>query len=407
MTRIDSGCALIALVVAMMASGCGPVYQAVGGPFRGEPHELPGRISPAAQLLIDRAFADFDENDVIGDYHVHMISRDVNRRWISRCNPFMRARTMVYLAAARVRYESPTLEADHVERMVAQVRQFPRPFTIYLYAMDRSYYPDGSVDARHTNIYVDNAAVYEVHRQHPDIFVPVISVHPFRSDAIDQLRLWAGRGVRHVKWLPNSMGINPASPRLDAFYRAMIELDMVLLTHTGDEDALEEIDDELGNPLHLRRPLDMGLKVVALHSASNGDFIDYENPRHFERIPGHELLLRMLDEPRYAGLLFGDTASMVFFNHLDEPLEALLARPDLHHRFVHGSDYPLSAINMAIWTSALHRDGFIDADERRALNEIYFYNPMLFDFIVQRTVRHPRSGQRLGKELFTIPRAIR
>ncbi|MEX2671320.1 MAG: hypothetical protein WD294_04330 [Phycisphaeraceae bacterium] len=392
---------LLTLCLLLPLGGCHVLYDSIGGDFAGPPDQMAENISSEAHAIIEKAFADIGEDDVLIDIHAHMISRNVNPDWHSPFwHPLKYGRTQVYLSGAGVSAHSETLEKDYVERMVAQLEQFPRKMRLYLYALDRSYYPDGSVDLRHTSIYVSNHDVYEISQQYPEHFRPVVSVHPFREDAIEELHYWADRGVRHVKWLPNAMGINPASPRLNDYYDTMIEHDMVLLTHTGDEMALEEIDAELGNPLLLRRPLDRGLKVVALHFASDGEFKDFENPRHHRRTPGHKLLLRMLDEPRYDGLLYIDTASMIFFNHLDEPLLAMLERPDLHGRFVNGSDYPLSALNITIWTRLLVTDGLLDEKYRRPLNEIYKYNPMLFEYVTKRLIRHPETGQRMRREVF-------
>ena len=41
------------------------------------------------------------------------------------------------------------------------------------------------------------------------------------------------------------------------------------------------------------------------------------------------------------------------------------------------------------------------AREREWLNEIYAYNPLLFDYAVKRTVRHPESGSRFPPDVFT------
>ena len=46
------------------------------------------------------------------------------------------------------------------------------------------------------------------------------------------------------------------------------------------------------------------------------------------------------------------------------------------------------------------REGFITGEERGYLNEIYDYNPLLFDFVVKRTLRHPRTGQKLALSVF-------
>ena len=87
---------------------------------------------------------------------------------------------------------------------------------------------------------------------------------------------------------------------------------------------------------------------------------------------------------------------MLQFNRMPGPFSTLLKRQDLHPRLVNGSDYPLPAINALIRTRSLASDGFITGEERTALNEIYDYNPLLFDFVLKRTMRHPETKQKLA-----------
>jgi mannonate dehydratase len=82
------------------------------------------------------------------------------------------------------------------------------------------------------------------------------------------------------------------------------------------------------------------------------------------------------------------------------PISTLLKRQDLQRRLVNGSDYPLPAINFLIRTGQMARDGFITEEERGYLNEIYDYNPLLFDFALKRTMRHPQTRQKLAPSVF-------
>jgi mannonate dehydratase len=150
----------------------------------------------------------------------------------------------------------------------------------------------------------------------------------------------------------------------------------------------------------------MGVKVVALHAAGNGSSLDLDRPDG-GRAPAWTLLLRLLDDPKYEDLLYADTSCLTFFNHLPEPLETLLARRDLHPRLVHGSDYPFSAINLAIRTGRLVDHGFITEEEQGFLEEVYAYNPLLFVFVLHRTVRHPETGKRFLETVFEVPADIR
>ena len=72
-------------------------------------------------------------------------------------------------------------------------------------------------------------------------------------------------GVKFIKWLPNSMRIDPSRPQLDAYYDKVKELDMTILTHVGEERAVEgDQFQKLGNPLLYRKPLDKGVKLLWL-----------------------------------------------------------------------------------------------------------------------------------------------
>jgi predicted TIM-barrel fold metal-dependent hydrolase len=203
-----------------------------------------------------------------------------------------------------------------------------------------------------------------------------------------------------VKWLPNAMGINPSDERCDPFYRKMKELNLVLLSHTGEEKAVEAEEDQLlGNPLHLRRPLEHGVRVIAAHCAGLGENPDLESPDR-KMTPNFDLFMRLMSEKKYEGLLFGDISATTQVNRLGLPLTTIISRTDLHHRLVNGSDYPLPAINVVISTRALVRRGYINRDERSWLNEIYHCNPMLFDFVLKRTMRAPGTENRLPGSVF-------
>lgn len=405
-----SGGALVAGLVLMLFIGtaCSRLYDRVGGHFSGPPGALPDHLSPAARRLVEAAFAGLDAQR-LADVHVHVLGVDgdgtgasVNPTARSWRHPIRRAQFRVYLSAAGVPDGEETGRL-YIERLLELIEAQPVRGRYFLYAMDHHYREDGSIDAARTPFYVPNRYVHELAVRWPEYFVPVVSVHPHRPDALAALERWAARGVRFVKWLPNSMGIDPGSEQLTPFYRKLVEKDMVLLVHTGRELAVPTGGRQhFGNPLRLRLPLELGVTVVALHCASDGRDRDLDHPRQ-PRVPSFELLLRLLDEPRYRDRLYGEISSVTFFNHLSRALETLLARPDLHHRLVNGSDYPLPGINLLIMTGRLARLGFITLDERRALNELYRYNPLLFDFVVKRTVRHPRSGQKFSNEVFLLP----
>jgi len=274
-----------------------------------------------------------------------------------------------------------------------------------LLAFDKNYGKDGSINLEKTEFYVPNEYVFELAERYPDLFVPNISVNPYRPDATAELEKWARRGARIVKWLPNAMGIDPSDPKCDPFYEKMKELDLILLSHGGEEKAVEaEEDQKLGNPLLLRRALDHGVKVIVAHCAGLGSNEDLDN-RDRKQISNFDLFLRLMDEKRYEGLVFGELSAMTQFNRSGN-LRTMLAREDLHERLVNGSDYPLPAVNLLIRTRPLVKQGYINGAEAESLKEIYDYNPLLFDFVLKRTLKLPGTSRSFPTAIFMTNSAL-
>jgi mannonate dehydratase len=196
------------------------------------------------------------------------------------------------------------------------------------------------------------------------------------------------------------MRIDPASDKCDPFYAKLAELKLPLLTHGGLEKAVEADEaQKLSNPLRLRRALDAGVKVIVCHCASSGDDEDLDAPG--KRVPSIDLFLRLMDDPKYADRVYGDISALVQFNRVEQ-LERILERGDLHTRLINGSDYPLPAINALVRTSKLVELGFIDETQRALLNEIDRHNPLLFDFVLKRTLRGS-GGEQFAPAVFMPP----
>ncbi|MFN7959525.1 MAG: amidohydrolase family protein [Holophagaceae bacterium] len=361
--------------------------------------------SPAAQALLDRAFGDLDPARPLIDLHVHAIGlgqdgdgTSVNPEKLSPKHPLKRLETNLYLRATGVKGLAH-FDRDYLEVLAERARALPRPVRIHLLGMDRAHRPDGTPDAARTEFHVPNAYVFAAAARHPDLFVPVMSIHPARKDAIQELEACVAQGGRLLKWLPNAQGIDPADPAYDAFYRRMKELGVVLLTHAGEERAVAVKDAQaLGNPLKLRRPLDLGVTVIVAHCASLGRNADLDHPG--KRARNFDLFLRLMEDPKYRGRLFGDLSAITQINRLPAPLQTLLARPDLDGRLLNGSDYPLPGVDLIIWTRRLVELKLISPAERRALNEIWKQNPLLFDFVLKRTLKDPKSERRWPADLF-------
>lgn len=357
--------------------------------------------------MVRQAFRNIDDKRLI-DYHVHLVGLGrgnsgayVNWRMQSLRFPLRYLRFMVYRNAAGIT-DNSVADSQYVARLLDLVRKSPHPGRYYLLAFDRHYRPDGTIDEQLTTFYTPNAYVRKTADASPDVFLPAVSIHPYRRDALQELEIQARQGVRVVKWLPNAMGIDPASSRCDQFYRLMKKYGMILLVHTGREEAVDaEANQILGNPLRLRRPLDFGVRVLAAHCAGVGKGIDLDDPSR-PKVSNFRLFMRLMEEGRYRSLLYGEISALTLFNRDEGMLSELLQRVDIHERLRNGSDYPLPAINILIRTRTLQRRGFITPEERMYLNEVFDRNPLLFDFVLKRTVRDPRNGIRFSPVVFML-----
>ncbi|MEM7515557.1 MAG: amidohydrolase [Planctomycetota bacterium] len=411
------GCLLLGLLLLLVLAFFQRkrIYDRIGGAFTRTPAQV-DELSLAASKLVDQAFAGLDRSRLV-DVHVHLAGLgtddsgcELHPHMQSWSSPRRRARFEVYLHASGVA-DMEHADAEFVERIADLARHFrsrgeapigpDAPGARFaLLAFDRFYSEEGESDPERTEFHVPNEWVWKAVEDHPGLFVPVLSIHPYRKDAVEQLEAWADRGVRLIKWLPNAMGIDPSSPLCDEFYAAMVRRDVTLLTHTGHEMAVEAEELQvLGDPLRLRRALDAGVRVIAAHCASTGTVTAEDGTVR----PAFEAFLQLMGEERYEGLLYGELSTLTQLNRLGRPLEVVLARDDLRGRYINGSDYPLPAISLLYSTRQLEGGGWITASERKALQEVYDVNPLLFDFVLKRTLRHPRTGQRLEDQDFEWP----
>ncbi len=399
LTLIVAAAIAFVLVVAFH-----PVLHALGGASSREPSDY-GTLSAAAHELVDRSLADLDASRML-DVHVHLPGVGaggsgcrVNPRMLSWLHPFTHVQFLVYCDAAHIR-DMRFGDQQYLERLVELARGMPKHGRFELLAFDARYDREGTLLDERTEMFTPDLWSIAVARDHRDLFAPAISVHPYRKDALAALDEGARAGAKLVKWLPNAMGIDPADERCDAYYERMKQLGLVLLSHTGSEFAVNASEDqELGNPLRLRRALDHGVKVILAHCGSAGSCVDLDDPKHAQA-EAFDLFLRVMDDPKYIGLAFGEISTLTQINRCGRPLATMLARTDLHARLVNGSDYPLPAINVLFSTSKLAKLGYITTDEKHALDEIYDVNPLLFDLVLKRCVKDPKSGAQFAASVF-------
>ncbi|MCP5021069.1 MAG: amidohydrolase [bacterium] len=365
---------------------------------------LEGRqLSPEARAFLDPLLEDLRGHELL-DVHMHLAGRGigsdcwVNPRMLSRRYPAAWVRFQSYLSAGHLRAGDP--DDRFAEGGVSLAQALPIRGQFHLLAFDYACDADGQPLPKLSAFHVPDAYAFDSAAKAGSNFRPVASVHPTRPDALQRLRDAAAAGGRLIKWLPSAQNIDPASPACDRFYAEMMRLGLILLVHCGREEAMETGDwGHLANPLRLRRPLDMGLRIVVAHCATTGMGEDLDHPDQPDQ-PNFKLWLRLMDETKYEKQLYGDISTLTQVNHYEHGVIELLGRQDLHSRLLNGSDWPLPGINILYQLSPLAKAGLIDPADIDALKELYGFNPLLFDLALKRTLRHPRTTARFLDSVF-------
>src|SRR5215207_8398713 len=159
------------------------LIHSIGGAFTRRPEELPSKLSARSSALVGLAFDDIDPQRLI-DHHVHLAGLGaggtfVNRKMRTWAHPFHRLKFKVYMSSAGVADEDRA-DAQLVERLASLVSHIRGHGKHRLLAFDKHYRSDGSVNLDKTEFYVPNEYVFELAQRYPDMFVPNISVNPYR-----------------------------------------------------------------------------------------------------------------------------------------------------------------------------------------------------------------------------------
>ena len=320
-------------------------------------------------------------------------------------NPLQYARYRVFLNASCVRREDGDASRAFLDRLLSCHRATAPGFRLMLLAFDQVHDAGGQARPEASAFHVPNAYARTVAARYPNEIEWAASVHPYRADAVEALDAAVAGGALAVKWLPNAMGIDPASPRCDPFYRALARHRIPLLTHGGRERAVRGTgDDTLGNPLRLRRTLDHGVRVIIAHCASFGAGVDLDAGPGGPVVPNVDLFARLMDDPRYEHLLMGDVSALTQANRFPGALGKVLERTDWHDRLLNGSDYPLPGVPALFDLDEMAGLGFLAAEAVPVLEAIQDHNPLMFDFVLKRTVS--RHGARFSPRVFETARHL-
>jgi uncharacterized protein len=233
------------------------------------------------------------------------------------------------------------LDATYAGRILQFVRESSLDAAVIL-AHDEPYRKTGERIADTGSLYVPNDYVLGLARRHRE-FLPAVSIHPARSDALDELERCLAAGAVMLKCLPNCQNIDWSLPRYTAFLERMAASGLILLAHTGSERVLPVLAPELARPQVLTRPLEIGVTCIAAHCGTGMMLID---PDYFD-----EFVAMTRRFPR----LYGDNSALASCNFRTRPsaLRRLVQDSELAARIVHGSDLPVSVSGSLAWATGI------------------------------------------------------
>jgi predicted TIM-barrel fold metal-dependent hydrolase len=201
-------------------------------------------------------------------------------------------------------------------------------------AFDAVYTPDGEFNAADTHFYVKNDFVIELAKRHRKILFGA-SVHPYRRDAVQELERCIAAGAVLLKWLPLTQNINPADPRCIPFYECLAHHGLPLLSHTGGEKTLPNINEDVASPALLDEAVKRGVTIIAAHCGTRSalgetDYVD--------------VFARMAKEHEH---FYGDTSALNLPTR-SHAYQTLLEDSEVMKKVIHGSDWPIIPIPPAL-----------------------------------------------------------
>lgn len=203
-----------------------------------------------------------------------------------------------------------------------------------LLAQEQVYDDAGRIAQGLGTAYVPNDYVFSVAKRYPR-FLPAVSIHPARPDAMEELERCLAEGAVMMKCLPMCQNIDTRDRRFTKFWERMAEAKLPLLAHTGGEHTLQVVRPDFADPANLELPLQCGVTVIAAHAAAKSGLVD---PQYFPR------LVEMM--ARHKNLYADNSAFNANFRGQVTP--QCLKSPVVE-RIVYGSDFPVPCFPFFPW----------------------------------------------------------
>lgn len=227
----------------------------------------------------------------------------------------------------------PDFDEIYVDRLLALVRGSSLGSAVIL-AQEQVYAENGTLLKDTGSFHVPNDYVLALARRHPE-FLPAVSIHPARPDALDELDRCLEGGAVMLKLLPNCHNVDCRHRRYTRFWEKMAAAGLPLLAHTGGENTVPVVRPEFADPRHLEHPLACGVTVIAAHCATRSGLRD---PDYFPAFA--EMTTRFPN-------LYGDNSA--FNLPMRGEYTRAAVREPLASRMIYGSDFPVPIMGLWSW----------------------------------------------------------
>lgn len=369
-------------------------------------------VSLAEHPLMKQAFSGLDLNQ-LWDTHFHLLGNGLHNgfdgqatgAWLnpdmsSWLSPLQKLQYTFYLDAACIS-EADKADSLFLENINKILGQLPDGIRFMLLAFDYQYDEKGNAKPESSTFHIPNEYAARV-AESQQRFEWIASVHPYREDAIERLEWCKAHGAKAVKWLPPAMNIDPSARRCNRYYQKLIDLELPLLTHAGDEKAVhsEELQ-KLSNPLLLRGALDQGVNVIVAHCASLGSNQDLDNKKMSYK-SNFDLFARLMNDPNYQNNCLADISAINLINRDVKEIKQIVENQDWHSRLLYASDYPLPGVMPIISSKNLAANDLLDPSVVPFINQVRRHNPWLYDFLVKRFMKS--NGIQFSNDVFRTRR---
>jgi predicted TIM-barrel fold metal-dependent hydrolase len=234
-----------------------------------------------------------------------------------------------------------------INTLLKQTRKMKEVDYAVVLAFDHAYDVEGNrmgpENGDCSTLYVSNDFVDRLCKHNRNLLLG-LSVHPFRNDAVKELKKYEKQAVL-CKWMASAQVIDfedsGGMEKLELFYETLVELKIPLLFHTGVETSIPSCDperyDKFNSPMYIRAALERGVTVILAHCGCS--YFDYFKP---QPDPMRDEVMDLFIEMNEKGKdwhLYADVSALFSPFRKWEKIEEL-GRVIPTDRLIYGSDFP-------------------------------------------------------------------